>query len=62
MDKPSLTMTFKISTYLTDGLTMAQTGFAQKVNGQGGMKPQWLDSQFRTTAPKWREVGTWAEE
>lgn len=46
---------------LTDELTMVQAKFTRKVSGRVGVKPRWLDSQFRTTAPTQREVRTWAE-
>lgn len=47
---------------MTDELTMVQAKFTQKVSGRVGIKPRWLDSQFRTTVPKPREIRTWAEE
>lgn len=37
---------------------MAQAKFTQKVSDRVGMKPRWLDSQFRTTPLKKREVRT----
>lgn len=47
---------------LANELTVVQAKFAQKVSGRVGIKPHWLDSQFRTTAPTQREVRTRAEE
>lgn len=50
--KPSLTLTFKFSTHLTDELIMAQAKFTQKVSGRVGMKPRVFGQPVQGNRPE----------